>query len=438
MAGGAHGAVGNNSGTDADTDGLTELPPMEIQAQKNRQVASPKFTAPLVDTPQTISVIPKEVFNQQGAASLADVLGNTPGITFLAGEGGHVSGSNSFVMRGFDVSGNIFIDGVRDNGNYGRDIYNLDQVEVVKGPSGDNGRGAASGYLNLVTKTPHADRFGSATASFGFDEYASIERQRTTIDVNQPLDSLHEGAAIRVNALWQDGGVAGRDFAERNTWGIAPSLALGLNTDTRVVVTYQHDEQADRPEYGALAGTIPGTGAATRPALPVDRSRFYGLLSDYDDVTIDVASVRLEHDLSPTIRLSNFSRYSNTDRQALYTVLGALDLRPDMNTGTVTELVTTNRQAFAREIETLVNQTNLASQFSTGALQHSFAGGLELVRENGRTLRDWTGLGTVGELSKMVNVATNGTPVEPTLVVGTNPYQPDPARPITGFAPAYR
>ncbi len=431
---GVHAAEGASD----DNTAAEILPELSVQAQKQREVASPKFTAPLVDTPQTISVIPKEVFNQQGAASLADVLGNTPGITFLAGEGGHVSGSNSFVMRGFDVSGNIFIDGVRDNGNYGRDIYNLDQVEVVKGPAGDNGRGAASGYLNLVTKTPQQENFAHATASYGFDEYASAERRRTTIDVNHVVSEGDSGAAIRFNALWQDGGVAGRDFAEKKTWGIAPSFAFQLSPATRLAVTYQHDQQSDRPEYGALAGTLEGTATATRPALPVDRSRFYGLLSDYDDVTVDVASVRLEHDLTPTIRLTNFTRYSNTDRDALYTVLGALDLRPDMNDGSITELVTTNRQAFAREIETLVNQTNIASQFTTGRFDHSFAGGLELIRENGETLRDWTGLGTVGELSKMVNVTAAGAPTDPTLVVGTNPYNPNPARPITGFAPTYR
>jgi len=424
--------------TDEDNAPAEILPELSVQAQKQREVASPKFTAPLVDTPQTISVIPKEVFNQQGAASLADVLGNTPGITFLAGEGGHVSGSNSFYMRGFDMSGNIFIDGVRDNGNYGRDIYNLDQVEVVKGPAGDNGRGSAAGFLNLVTKTPQSENFANATLSHGFDEYASIERNRATIDVNRTLNDDGNGTAFRLNALWQDGGVAGRDFAEKKTWGIAPSVAFGLGSPTRVYLTYQHDEQRDRPDYGALAGVLPGTGTSVRPAAPIDRSRYYGLLSDYDDVTVDVASARIEHDLTPTIRLTNFTRYSNTDRDALYAVPSSVDNRPDMNTGERTELVVTNRQAFAREIETLVNQTNIASQFTTGRFDHSFAGGLELIRENGETLRDWTGLGTNGELSKTVNVTTAGEPTDPTLVVGTSPYHPNPARPITNFAPTYR
>jgi catecholate siderophore receptor len=415
----------------------TLLPEVSVQAQQNRAVSSPKFTAPLVDTPQTISVIPKEVFNQQGAASLADVLGNTPGITFLAGEGGHVAGSNSFVMRGFDMSGNIFIDGVRDNGNYGRDIYNLEQVEVVKGPSGDNGRGSAAGYINLATKTPQADNFGSATTSYGFDEYASVDRFRTTLDLNQSLDSAVKGAAVRVNALWQDGGVAGRDYTEKNTWGIAPSLALGLGTQTRLFVGYQHNEQDDRPDYGALGGTVGGTATAIRPSRPVDRSRFYGLLSDYDKVDVDVVTARLEHDLTPTLRLSNHTRFSNTDRSALYTVPSAVDVRPDMNTGEVVELVTTNRQAFAREVETTSNQTNVASQFSTGRIDHSFAGGLELIREKGHTLRDWTGLGTTGDITKTVNVTAAGAPTAPTVVTGTSPYRPNPSRPITGFAPVH-
>lgn len=435
VAGGAPAHAASTDSPPRTEDGVA-LPSVEVQTQRQRAVSSPKFTAPLVDTPQTIAVIPKDVFNQQGAASLADVLGNTPGITFLAGEGGHVSGPNSFAMRGFDMSGNLFIDGVRDSGNYGRDIYNLEQVEVVKGPAGDNGRGNAGGYLNLSTKSPQNQAFGSATASYGFDEYASIERKRATLDVNQPL--ANGGTAIRLNALWQDGGVAGRDFAEKNAWGIAPSVGFGLNGPTRLVLAYQHDEQRDLPEFGHLGGIVDGTATSVRPFNSVDRSRFFGLLSDYDDVTIDVASARLEHDLSPTIRLTNFTRFSTTDRDALYTVPASLDQRPDAVTGEQTEIVVANRQAFAREIETLSNQSNIAAQFSTGAVDHAFAGGLELVREDGTTLRDWTGLGVGADLSKPVNVNTSGAPIEPTTVVGTNPYAPNPAREITGYAPTYR
>src|SRR5690606_39387940 len=97
-----------------------------------------------------------------------------------------------------------------------------------------------------------------------------------------------EGVAARVNVLWQDGGVAGRDYAEKNAWGIAPSLALGLGTDTRVALAYEHTEQDNVPDWGVPGGTVDGASAAiNRPELPVDRSRFYGLVTDYDDVTTD-------------------------------------------------------------------------------------------------------------------------------------------------------
>ena len=413
------------------------LPTIEVQSQRNREVSSPKFTAPLVDTPQTISVIPQEVFSQQGAASLADVLSNTPGITFLAGEGGHVSGSNSIVMRGFDATGSIFIDGVRDNGNYGRDVYNLEQVEVVKGPAGDNGRGTASGYINLSTKTPHASDFAATTLSYGFDQYASVDRQRATLDINRSLDERVKGAAFRLTALWQDSGVAGRDYAEKKSWGIAPSLALGLGTPTRVTVGFQHDEQHDRPDFGALGGTVAGTSTAIRPRLPVDRSRFYGHVSDFDDVKLNVLSARLEHDLNPSTRLSNVTRASSTDREAIYTVLSAVNNIPDRNTGEPLEIVTANRQAFYREVKTLSNQTNLAAQFATGPFLHAFAGGLELIREKGHTLRDWSGLGVAADLSKEVNQTAAGAPAPVSTVVGTSPYHPNPHRPITGFSPVY-
>src|SRR5690606_18933855 len=133
-----------------------------------------------------------------------------------------------------------------------------------------------------ATKLPRADDFGGATASYGFDEYSSVERLRTSVDVNHSLDSAFKGAAFRLNALWQDGGVAGRDYTEKQTWGIAPSLALGLGTPTRVYLGYQHNEQDDRPDYGALGGSLPGTATAVRPSHPVDRSRYYGHLSDFD------------------------------------------------------------------------------------------------------------------------------------------------------------
>ncbi|MET0263919.1 MAG: TonB-dependent receptor plug domain-containing protein, partial [Rariglobus sp.] len=152
------------------SDDAVHLPEVIVEDQGAPALSSPKFTAPLLDTPQTISVIPQSVFNQQGATNLTEVLRNTPGISFNAGENGFSTGAGNFSMRGFDASDSILIDGSRDQGNYLRDTFNVEQVEVAKGPAADNGRGSAGGYVNLVTKTPQAKSFIGGTASYGFDD----------------------------------------------------------------------------------------------------------------------------------------------------------------------------------------------------------------------------------------------------------------------------
>ena len=133
--------------------------PVEVIGEVPEKTSSPKMTAPLLDTPQTIAVIPSDVFNAQGAQNLTDVLRNVPGISFDAGENGFSTNNNNFSLRGFDTSGSIFVDGVRDSGNYPRDVFNLESVEVAKGPAADNGRGGLGGYVNLVSKTPQLGYF---------------------------------------------------------------------------------------------------------------------------------------------------------------------------------------------------------------------------------------------------------------------------------------
>src|SRR5690606_11622315 len=145
------------------------------------------------------------------AQNLTDVLRNTPGISFNAGENGFASDTNNFSLRGFDTTGSIFIDGVRDSGNYARDVFNLEQVEVAKGPAADNGRGGLGGYVNLVSKTPQLDDFTRGTASYGTDSHDSDDRLRGSFDLNRRLGA---GTAVRVNVLAKDGGVAGRAEAE--------------------------------------------------------------------------------------------------------------------------------------------------------------------------------------------------------------------------------
>lgn len=402
VAGSAASAVGANAGGANEAPVL--LPEVSVQSLRNREVTSPKFTAPLADTPQSIAVIPREVFTQQGAQNLTEVLRNSPGITFNAGENGFSTGTSNFSLRGFDTSGSVFIDGARDSGNYFRDVFNIEQVEIAKGPAGDTGRGGAGGYVNLATKSPRLETFQRGSVSYGFDALASIERRRAAIDLNQQVSP---GAALRFNALWQDGGAPGRDFVEKNAWGVAPSISFGLRTATRVTLAYQHLEQNDVPDWGIPGAAIDGMiGFDATARGGANRARFYGHASDFDDVSTDSALARVEHDLSPTLRISNQTRWAETERAALYTVPTAYVA--------ASRTVTTQRQAYSRENTSVTNLTNLAASFETGALRHALATGVELSREES----------TAGRYP------TNGVLGNP----GSVPVDaPNPQRTLTGF-----
>lgn len=357
---------------DAAADAAQALPPITVQGEALPAPGpmSPKFTAPLVDTPQTLSIIPQSVYREQGAQDLTDVLSNTPSISFSAGENGFSTNTNNFQMRGFDSSGNIFFDGARDSGSYSRDIFNVEQVEVAKGPAADNGRGGAGGYVNLVTKTAKLEDAYSVGASYGFDEYDSDARLRATADLNKVLGAT---TAARLNLLVQDGGVAGRDLAEARSFGLAPTIGFGLGTATRVIASYQYLKQEDRPDWGVPAAFIDGMMRFDPASREDDRDNFYGLRSDYDDVTSNALLARIEHDLSSDLTISNQTRWGQTERDARYTVPTAY--------AADTQQVTTQTQFFARETESLTNLTNLSTRFATGSLQHSLAAGLELTRE---------------------------------------------------------
>jgi catecholate siderophore receptor len=392
----------------ADTVSLDRF---TVQEAKAKPIPSPKFTADPVDTPQTVTVITSEIFNQQAATNLSEVLRNTPGITFTAGENGNVNTGDSFFMRGSDTSSSIFIDGVRDSGNYSRDLYNVDQVEIAKGPASDNGRANPGGYINLTSKRPLLETFQRSTLSYGFDETDADARSRATIDVNETLaNSPVEGTAFRFNALWQDGGIAGREIAENNRWAVAPSLAIGLGTPTRVSLAYEHFQQDKLPEFGVPSPVIPEV-VPTSFGSAIEPDNFYGLRTDYDDVTADFAKLCIEHDLRPDLQLSNHTVYRFTQREALYTSFSAYNVTPP-NPNPATP-VNGSRQSNVRTNEVLANITNLSAHFETGTLSHTLATGVELSTEKAYT-KKFTNLGTVA---------------------ATSSINPDPDRALTGFSP---
>lgn len=361
-----------------------QMPVVKVQGAaqgslKADTVSSPKFTQPLLNTTQTITVIKKEILQQQGATTLAEALRNTPGVTMMLGENGNTSTGDSISMRGFDTQGSIFVDGIRDLGFISRDAFNIDQVEVVKGPVGtDNGRGAASGYVNLVSKLPQADEFSNGTVGVNTEGFV-----RVTADLNRQLEGMLPGTAVRLNVMKQGGDVAGRDSVKKDNWAIAPSLVLGLGTPTRAYFYYLHSEQDNRPDGGVPTLGLPGYVRATSisPTLalqPVDSTNYYGSLSDYDRVKVDMFTARIEHEFAPGVVLRNTSRFGHTEQTYVLTGVNQLTATAsDPSQWTIAR----SRQGRDQQNEILTNQSNLTTKFNLGGLSHSLSTGVEFMHE---------------------------------------------------------
>lgn len=350
---------------------------------KADKLSSDKFTQPLLDTPQTLVVVKKELFEQQAATTLSETLRNTPGITLLMGENGNTATGDSIFMRGFDTQGSIFVDGIRDLGTLSRDTYNTEQVEIAKGPAGvDNGRGAASGYVNLSSKMASLKDSSSANLTAGDGSF-----KRASLDVNQSL--AIDNAALRVNLMRQDSGIAGRDAVENNLGGIATSLGLGLGTDTRSYINLLHNQQRGIPDGGVptfgLDGYYSSVYAAafpnnSGPALtPVDASHFYGSLSDHNTVDATMATLRIEHDVSPNLSLRNSTRFGRSSQDLELTGVNTLVI-PD-KTDMASWQVLRTRQGKQQTNQILTNQTNLNAKLMTFGVQHELAAGVEVIGE---------------------------------------------------------
>lgn len=397
--------AGTASAQEAPRLGGVTVRDTEIDETYNRtETRSPKATAPLRDTPQTISVVAQEVIRDRASRTLADVLRNTPGISFDAGENGFGTSSNNFTLRGFDTSGSVFVDNARDSGSYTRDVFNIESVEVVKGAAADNGRGSAGGYVNINTKRPTLDGFIAGDLSVGFDQYSTRARKRGAFDINQPIGGT---AAIRLNAVVEDSGIPGRDVARNRFWGIAPSVAVGLGTSVRAILSWEHLQRRDRPDWGVPGATIRNTFRYNPAAADARRDAFYGLTSDFDDSTSDAVFGRLEYEPFSGFVVSNQTRWSKVDRRSRLTAPTGF---------TAPDQVTTGIWFYDRRNETLTNLSAVNARFDTGALYHSIAAGVEITRETSSAPR----FGTLnGGTTNLFNPNPDRAPAAPFVVSET-------------------
>ncbi|HEX4695487.1 TonB-dependent receptor [Sphingomonas sp.] len=371
---------------DGDDDGQDHRD-IVINGKRIKQDSGPKDVAPVVDTPKSIIVIPGKVIEETGSDSLQGALRTVPGITFGAAEGGNPIGDRPFI-RGFDSQGSIYVDGVRDLSSQTRETFAVDSIQIVRGSDSTlGGRGSAGGTINIISKLPQMGDFGSIAASYGNAEY-----KRISGDLNI---QLLPGVAFRVEGLWHDQDVAGRDAIWSRRWGVAPSLTIGLRTATRLTASYYYLESHELPDSGLpylyTIANAPGAGEIfTSPALGhvtlangragvVDRSTFYGLADrDFRDATTNQATLRVEHDFG-SVTLRNTARFSRSDQAYIY-------LLPDDSTGNVYNSGQAWRRANTRYGYStgLTDQIDLYGTFATGGVKHSFAIGSEFSWEKAR------------------------------------------------------
>ncbi len=387
--------------TPAEESGVATTPEVVVRGQalyKPANLESRQYTEPLRDVPQSVTVVPRALIEEQNAVSLRDVLRNVPGISMQAGEGGSGPNGDFLSLRGFSARNDIYVDNIRDFGGYSRDPFDYEQVEVVKGPASSfTGRGSTGGYINLVSKAPALDSsFYQSTLGFGTDEF-----KRVTIDVNQELTPFWEGrrvetdpdgkekvvitepflkTALRLNAMWTEGEVNGRDEVENSRWGIAPSLAFGFGHDAKLTLSYFHMSQDNVPDNGIP--WVPATQAVLPPSVwnkpaPVDFDNFYGILDrDHELIDTDIGTLRYEEKFGDSFSLRNTARYGQTHRDSITT-------SPRFIPGVTDPRVAINREFQARDQtdNIFAEQFDFRASFETWGARHELITGFDYAHE---------------------------------------------------------
>ncbi|MGE7204414.1 TonB-dependent receptor [Sphingomonas sp. NPDC019816] len=293
---------------------------------------SPKATAPLLDTPQTITVVSEQTIRKQNLQTLRDVLQTVPGITFGAGEGGGGYG-DSINLRGYSANNDVTIDGVRDSAQYSRtDPFNLQQVEVYNGANSVfNGLGSVGGTINLVSKVPTPETLTIVQGSVGTDNY-----YRGAIDSNVRVSDL---VAVRLNGAYHHNDVPGRNVEKMERWGIAPSVTIGIGGPTSLTLAYVHQEDRNTPVYGIpwfdngiVDGFVPGAR----------RDSYFGIANlDRQAITVDRLTATFRHAIDDQWSVRNLTRWQQVKQDSVTSApqgifcLGSTGLQPviDPKTG---------------------------------------------------------------------------------------------------------
>ena len=383
---------------DPDGDGDGDGKKVEQVTIKGvRSLLDDKLPGDQLDTPQSLTVVTEKLMTEQGNTRLEDALKNVPGITLNAGEG--AARGDTVNLRGFSAFNDFFLDGIRDAAVYTRDSFNLQSVEVVKGPSATLfGRGSTGGAINQVSKAPFLEPVDVVTANLGTNDL-----YRMTADINQPIADT---SAVRLNLMGESSQVADRDFVRNRRWGFAPSASFGIGTPDTLTLAYLHQQENNVPDTG-----IPFVDG--RPA-PVPRDFYYGLSSNSVTTHDDIATARYTHDFSPDLMVADTLRYAHYEFSWIADMPNFGGNVPLPTTPLDDILVGRDQPASTGVQSNLTEQLDLTGRFETGFIKHTVVTGFEWSRQ---TL----------DLNRLVNpFNSNNNWVPETPLLDPNPYQTEP------------
>jgi catecholate siderophore receptor len=312
-----------------------------------------KTLTPLIDLPQSVTVIPQELMKDQMMMSIGDVVRYVPGITAIQGE----NNRDQLVIRGNSTSADFFLDGVRDDVQYYRDLYNLDRVEALKGPNAMMfGRGGGGGVVNRVTKEAGFAPVHEFTLLGG-----SYGNKRFTADLDQPLS---DKVAIRLNAMYENSD-SFRKYVNLERHGINPTLTFAPGKQTKITLDYENfrdDRVADR-----------GIPSFQGRPVDVDASTYYGNPDQsHVGARVNLGSATVEQEAG-RVTIRNRTTVGNYDRGYQNFVPGALT--PDQRQVTLSAYNNATRRL------NVFNQTDVTYSLEIGAVRHKFLAGAEVGRQ---------------------------------------------------------
>jgi catecholate siderophore receptor len=325
-----------------------------------------KLSADLRDVPQSVTVLSKALLQSQGASSLSDALRNVPGVTLGGAEGGQIG--NNINLNGFTARTDIYLDGFRDRGQYYRDTFALDAVEVLMGPSSMLfGRGSTGGVINQVSKVPQLRPVTEIDASA-----TTTHMLRTTVDVDRAIDPT---SALRIAGMAQSGRPTTRDEMTNTDFGLAPSLRLGIATPTEITLSALLQKNHDMPDYGIS----PWQG---RP-VNVPRGNFYGYTDDRTNQDVATFSALVSHRFGDDMALRNEIQSNHVHVDARETASQSL-IVASTGSGTALDSLFVKLQGHDRVItdHSVSDQLDLTAHLDTGPVHHEVITGGEIGHDS--------------------------------------------------------